>query len=387
MSFSLLSAVKGLVLRFQTIQFTVESTIDLPLQDEVVFSSLSEMGHEQVMFCSDPETGLKAIIAIHNTQLGPSLGGLRMWQYVSDLDALTDALRLSRGMSFKASISGLNLGGGKAVIIGNSRTQKSEILMRRFGRFVHNLNGKYITAEDVGTSTQDMTYIRMETPHVTGIPEISGGSGDPSPVTAYGTLLGIKASLKKLTGNESLSGKKVLVQGTGNVGSHLIEMLVKENASVLVSDIYEEKLKEISNKFPVQVVDTETVYDQDCDIYAPCALGATLNPDTLTRLKCSIIAGAANNQLRHEKTDALIIRRRGILYAPDFVINAGGLINVYTELNGYNKDKAYAQAEGIYTTTLKIFEEAEKRNLTTSETAIQLATERIAQIGRLKSYL
>lgn len=351
-----------------------------------LFGSLVEMEHEQVMFCNDPATGLKAIIGVHNTTLGPALGGTRMWEYASDMDALTDVLRLSRGMSFKAAITGLNLGGGKAVILANPRERKSEAFMRRFGQFVNNLNGKYITAEDVGTTTQYMEYIRMETPHVTGIPVSMGGSGDPSPVTAYGTYLGMKASIKKLTGSDSLAGKSVLVQGVGNVGYYLCELLKKDNANIFVYDIFEDKINRVVKEFGATVVSESEVYTKEVDIYAPCALGATVNETTIPQLNCSIIAGAANNQLKDEVVDANRLKDRGILYAPDFVINAGGLINVYTELEGYNRERAMGKADKIYDTTLDIYAYAEANGITTSVAAMELAKKRINEVGANRLY-
>lgn len=350
-----------------------------------LFGSLAKLGHEQVVFCHDEATGLKAIIGIHNTTLGPALGGTRMWNYATEQEALTDVLRLSRGMTFKASISGLNLGGGKAVIIGDAKTMKTEAFLRRFGKFVNSLGGKYITAEDVNMKTADMEFIAMETKHVTGLPESVGGGGDPSPVTAYGTYLGIKASAKKVFGSDNLSGKKVAVQGVGQVGMHLVEFLIKENAIVYISDISEEKVKSIAGKFSVKAVSHDAIYDLDVDVYAPCALGATLNDETIPRLKCSIIAGAANNQLKDEVKHGYMLIDRSITYAPDFLINAGGLINVYNEfLGNYNRTRVFEQAEGIYTTCLNIFELASKEKINTQEAAIKLAKKRIEEVGRVR---
>jgi len=341
--------------------------------------------HEEVLFCNDNATGLKAIIAIHNTVLGPSLGGCRIWKYNNEQEALTDVLRLSRGMTYKAAITGLNLGGGKSVIMGDAKVIKNEALMRRFGRFVDDLAGKYITAEDVGSNSKDMEYIHMETKHVTGIPESMGGSGDPSPVTAYGTLLGMKASAKERWGNDSLKGKKVGVQGIGNVGEHLVKHLADEGAIISVCDINEERLKEVAKKYKATVVGLDEIYDIDMDIYAPCALGATVNSDTIDRLKCSIIAGSANNQLGDEKVHGEMLMKKGVIYAPDFVINAGGLVNVYTELGGnYNKQRALGIAENIYNATLAIFSISKKENIPTYLAANKLAEKRIEQIGRVK---
>jgi len=342
------------------------------------------MGHEQVLFCNDPSTGLKAIIGIHNTVVGPALGGTRMWAYASEADALTDVLRLSRGMTYKAAISGLNLGGGKAVIIGDSRKIKDEALMRRFGLFVESLGGKYITAEDVGMTTKDMEYIHMETDHVVGIPETLGGGGDPSPVTAYGVYMGMKASAKKLYGGESLSGKKILVQGAGNVGGYLVDHLVKEGANVMIADIYQDNIKKVVDRNPsVTVVDAGDVFAQQMDIYAPCALGATINDDSIARMKCRIIAGAANNQLANEAQHGQMLLEKGIIYAPDFLINAGGLINCYSELEGYNRDRAMDQAENIYDTTMTVLNKSEEEGKPTYQIANQMAEDRINKIAQI----
>lgn len=350
-----------------------------------IFGTLAQLGHEQVVFCHDEATGLRAIIAIHNTILGPALGGTRMWNYSSEQEALTDVLRLSRGMTFKAAISGINLGGGKAVIIGDAKTMKTEAFMRRFGKFVNSLNGKYITAEDVNMKTADMEYIAMETQHVTGLPESMGGGGDPSPVTAFGVYMGMKAAAKKVYGNDSLTGKKIGVQGIGQVGMNLVDYLVKENATVSVTDIYEDRVKEVVKKFKVEAVAQDDIYDLEMDIYAPCALGATLNDLTIPSLKCSIIAGAANNQLKDEVKHGYMLLDRGVTYAPDFLINAGGLMNVYQEhLGSYNRKRVFEQAEKIYTTCLDILNLAGREKISTQEAAIRLAEKRIADIGKIR---
>jgi leucine dehydrogenase len=351
-----------------------------------IFKMMSDMEHEQLVFCNDPATGLKAIIAIHNTVLGPAMGGTRMWNYATEEEAVLDALRLSRGMTFKSAIAGLNIGGGKAVIIGDARKIKSEAMMRRFGRFVDSLGGRYWTAEDVNMSTRDMEYIHMETDYVTGIPENMGGSGDPSPVTAYGVYMGMKASAKKVYGIESLEKKKILVQGAGHVGSYLIDHLVKENAEVMVSDIFEDKLQQITKKYPqIQIVDPEKVYEHEMDIYAPCALGATLNSDTIPKLKCAIVAGGANNQLDEEIPHCRELQEQGILYAPDFLINSGGIANVYSEQQGnYNRERVYAQTERIFEVTLDVIHHAETTGITTHEAALELALKRIESMGKVK---
>jgi leucine dehydrogenase len=345
---------------------------------------MERMGHEQIVFCNDPATGLKAIIGIHNTVLGPALGGTRMWAYTSESEALTDVLRLSRGMTYKAAISGLNLGGGKAVIIGDSRTLKNEALMRRFGSFVDSLGGKYITAEDVGMTTKDMEYIHMETDHVVGIPESLGGGGDPSPVTAYGVYMGMKASANKAYGTDALKGKRILVQGAGNVGGYLVDLLVKDGAKVMIADIFPNKIKLVTDRNKgVEVVDPNDIAALDMDIYAPCALGATLNDQTIPQLKCQIVAGAANNQLAEEGKHGKMLVDRGIIYAPDFLINAGGLINCYSELEGYNRDRALQQAEHIYDTTMTVLDAAQSTGKPTYQIANEMAEARIESIASI----
>jgi leucine dehydrogenase len=352
-----------------------------------VFDHMQQMGHEQLVFCHDPHSGLNAIIGIHNTTLGPALGGTRLWNYNSHEEAIIDALRLSRGMTFKAAISGLNLGGGKAVIIADPK-QKSEALWRRYGKFVNSLNGKYITAEDVNTSARDMEYIALETSHVTGVPEYMGGSGDPSPFTAYGVFVGMKASAKKMWGNDNLSGKKVLVQGVGHVGQYLVGHLVQEGAKVYITDINQEKIKETVEKFhTVEVVDGAGIFDMDIDIYAPCALGATVNSESIAKMKCAIIAGAANNQLADENTHGAELIKKGILYAPDFLINAGGLINVAAELDGYNRERVMGNVEKIYDRTLDIYHLSETEKIHTQAAAIRIAEKRLHDIANVKARL
>lgn len=354
-------------------------------ETNAVIQAMQSGGHEQVVHFYDKSTGLRAIVAIHNTWLGPALGGTRMWAYENEGEALTDVLRLSRGMTYKAAITGLNLGGGKAVIIGDARTQKSEALMRRFGKFVNGLGGRYITAEDVNISTRDIEYIAMETDYVTGLPESLGGGGDPSPVTAYGVFLGMKASAKQVYGGDTLGGRKVLVQGVGKVGQSLVDYLVEDGATVQVYDINPENIRAVIAKHAaVKVADPATMFDLDIDIYAPCALGATVNTESLKHLRCTIIAGSANNQLADETVHAAMCAEKGILYAPDFLINAGGLINVSTELEGYNRNTAMRKTEHIYDATLNVFRIAREENITTHEAAQRLAERRIEEVGRIK---
>lgn len=363
----------------------VKKLEDSTLIQNPVIAQMVLNNHEQVVFCNDNDTGLKAIIAIHNTVLGPSMGGTRMWAYNNEIEALTDVLRLSRGMTYKSAVAGLNLGGGKAVIIGDAKTQKNEALMRRFGKFVNSLSGKYITAEDVGVNTKDMEYIKMETDFVSGLPENMGGSGDPSPVTAYGVYLSMKASAKEKWGSDSLNGKKVVVQGIGHVGENLVKYLSKENANVFIYDINQERLKAIANETKATVItNADALYDLEMDIYAPCALGATVNTNTLGRLKCAIICGAANNQLADEDVHGKLVMEKGILYAPDFVVNAGGIINVYYELEGYNRERSMTHAEKIYDTTTAIFKMSREQQIPTYKAANRIAEKRIADIAKVK---
>ncbi len=342
-----------------------------------VFGQISFDNHEQIVFCNDKDTGLKAIIGIHNTVLGPALGGTRMWKYNNEWEALNDVLRLSRGMTFKSAVSGLDLGGGKAVIIGDSKKDKTPEMIAKFGQFVNSLSGKYITAEDVGTTTADMDLIRDNTPHVTGISESRGGSGNPSPVTAFGVYMGMKAAAKYKLGSEKLEGVKVLVQGTGHVGETLIDYLTKEGAIVYITDINQDRLQEVKSKYDVQIYTGADVYTADVDIYSPCALGATVNDEALSKLKAKVIAGAANNQLAVEGIHGKLLKDKGIAYAPDFLINAGGIINVYGEIVGYGKEEAFRRTENIFNTTLDIFKYADEKNITTHQAALQVAQNRI----------
>ncbi len=355
------------------------------LQNNPVFGQFSFDSHEQVVFCNDEDTGLKAIIGIHNTVLGPALGGTRMWAYKSEWHALNDVLRLSRGMTYKSAITGLNLGGGKAVIIGDANTQKNEKLMKKFGTYIHSLSGKYITAEDVGMETSDMDTIREVTPYVTGISKSKGGSGNPSPVTAYGVYMGMKAACKYKFGTDSLDGKKILVQGVGHVGEALVKYITEEGAKVIIKDINELRLDEISKKYNTRVALGEDIHNLDLDIYSPCALGSTINDLTIHQINAKIIAGAANNQLEDESKHGRILKEKGIAYAPDFLINAGGIINVYAELEGYTKEESIKKTENIYHTTLEIFKLAEKESISTHQAAFTIAQNRIDRCKKDKN--
>ena len=359
----------------------------MPLQKttDSIFSQIEALGHKKIVFCSDPDTGLQAIIAIHDTTLGPALGGTRMWAYKSETDALYDVLRLSKAMTYKASITGLNLGGGKAVIIGDPRRDKSEALMRKFGRFIKNQNGEFITAEDMGTTMKDMEYIRMETQHVTGLPETIGGSGDPTPVAAQGVFMGIKAAVKELYGNDNLAGKSVIVQGIGHVGENLVKLLRDEKAKVYVSDINEERLSQVAKKYGAEAISNNSIFDIDADIYSPCAMGATINAQSIKKLKCAIIAGSANNQLEDEQEHGQMLADKGILFAPDYVINAGGLINCYSELMGFSKKRTLQMTENIYDATRNVLKLSKAENISTIEAANKIAEKRIADIKKVKS--
>jgi leucine dehydrogenase len=351
-----------------------------------LFEELKTMGHERVLICSNPEVGLQAIIAVHSTVLGPGLGGTRMYPYKSFDDAMLDVLRLSRGMTYKAAAAGLNLGGGKAVIIGDPKQDKSEALFRSFGRYVGSLNGLYITAEDVGTDMEDMELILTETRWVTGVSPAHGGSGDPSPVTAYGVLQGMKAAARWQWDDPSLAGKSVAIQGLGSVGYHLASYLHEEGAKIFGADVDSEAAQKTADDFGVELVPTDDILGVDCDILAPCALGAILNDESIPKLRAKIIAGAANNQLHQEERHGRELDRLGILYAPDFVINAGGLINVYNELSGhYNQERALRMTRSIFLNLTRVFEIAQRDGIPTSEAADRVAEERIAKIKALGS--
>lgn len=343
--------------------------------DKAVLDYMDLKKHEKVVFCSDQDTKLKAIIAIHNTNLGPALGGTRMWHYDNISDATKDVLRLSRGMTYKAAITGLNLGGGKAVIMGSSK-YKSDEMMRSFGKFVESLQGEYITAEDVGMTTYDMELIYEETNHVVGKPIKLGGSGDPSPVTAYGVLMGMKGSAHYKWGSSKLKNKKILVQGAGNVGRNLIKLLKEEGAEIWVNEINQEKLNSITNQFDVKIIN-EKIFEADVDIYAPCALGGTLNDVTIPMLKCAIVAGGANNQLAQEYIHDKLLIKHKILYAPDFLINAGGLINVYSELKGFSQEAVRVKTEKIFDTTIEILKKSEVENISSQKAALKIGKDRV----------
>src|SRR5215207_10287238 len=348
-----------------------------------VFEKLAEYRYEQLVFCHDKATGLRAIIAIHDTTLGPALGGCRMYPYASEDEAVVDALRLARGMTYKAAASGLNLGGGKSVIVGDPERDKSEELFRSFGRYIETLGGRYITAEDVGTSTEDMEYIRIESSHVVGVDVTHGGSGDPSPFTALGVVHGMRACAEEVFGSPSLEGRTVAVQGLGHVGYHLCELLDDEGANLIVCDLHEEVVERAVREFGAKPVEPDEILSIPCDVLAPCALGAVVNDESLPRFRCSIIAGSANNVLL-EARHGEALAERGILYAPDYVINAGGLINVADELEGYNKTRATKRVARIYDSMKKIIAISKRDGVPTNVAADTLALERIDAISSIE---
>jgi leucine dehydrogenase len=348
-----------------------------------VFEKLAEYRYEQLVFCHDKATGLRAIIAIHDTTLGPALGGCRMYPYPTEEEAMVDVLRLARGMTYKAAASGLNLGGGKSVIIGDPQTDKSEALFRSFGRYIETLGGRYIVAEDVGTSTEDANYIRVETSHVVGVDVTRGGSGDPSPLTALGVLQGMRACTEEVFGTTSLEGRTVAVQGVGHVGCHLCRLLHEEGASLMVTDVNEAAVERVVRELGAKAVDLDEILTIPCDIFAPCALGAVLNDATIPGLRCSIVAGSANNVLAesHHGED---LSERGILFAPDYVINAGGLINVADELEGYNERRAIKRVRRIEDSIRRIIAIAKRDGVPTNVAADTLALERIGAISSME---
>ncbi|KAA3646847.1 MAG: Glu/Leu/Phe/Val dehydrogenase [Proteobacteria bacterium] len=348
-----------------------------------IFETIDKTEHEEVVFCHNKDVGLKAIIAIHNTVLGPALGGLRMWPYKTEQEAVKDVLRLSRGMTYKASVSGLNLGGGKAIIIGDPKTDKSEGLFRAFGRFINSLGGRYITAEDVGIDVNDMEYVFQETQNVVGVHQVHGGSGDPSPFTAYGTYQGIKASLEKRYGNQNIGDYSYAVQGVGHVGMELVKLLHKDGAKIFVTDINEQAVQQCVDEMGCEAVALDDIYDVAANVYSPCALGGTINDDTIDRLGFDIVCGSANNQLEEDRHGDEL-EAKGIVYAPDYAVNAGGLMNVSIELEGYNRERALRMTRNIYYNIKRIFDIADRDGISTWKAADRMAEERIEKMGRVK---
>ncbi len=348
-----------------------------------IFEKLRDSNHEQVMFLREPVSGLKAVIAIHDTTLGPAIGGVRMWKYEGEENAVEDALKLSRAMTFKAAGAGLNFGGGQTVVLGDPRKDKSEALFRALGRFIDSFGGRYIAAEGVGTTYEDMDYIRMETRYVVGIPSSRGGSGDPSPMCAYGVVRGLEACQAFRTGSDDLSGLRVAVQGVGKVGSIIVKMLIERGAKVTIADVDEQAIRRISESFDVKVFSPEEIFDVDCDVFCPCALGGIINDSTIKRLKCSIVAGAANNQLEESRHGDLL-HELGILYAPDYIINAGGLINVTDEIYGYDEKRALRKTAAIRDVLYRILVSSREEGIPTYKAADKFAMQRIEKVGRVR---
>ncbi len=348
-----------------------------------IIDYMNRYDYEQLVFCCDTRVGLSAIIAIHDTTLGPALGGARMWPYQSEEEAILDALRLGRAMTYKSSAAGLNLGGGKTVIIGDPNKDKSPGLFRSLGKFIESLNGRYITTEDVGTTVGDMQYIRTETTHVTGLPLAWGSSGDPSPLTGFGVYQGMKACAREVFGSDSLRDRTVAIQGVGKVGSHLAGHLREEGAKIIATDVNEEAARRAKQEFGATVVKPDEIYDVECDILSPCALGGVLNDETIPRLKCQIVAGGANNQLAEDEHGDLL-QKRGILYAPDYIVNAGGVINISVELTGYNAGQARAQTAEIYHTMERVIALAKAEQISTAKVADRIAEENIEQARKSK---
>jgi leucine dehydrogenase len=344
-----------------------------------MFEMMSELGHEQLVACYDKSSGYRGIIAIHDTTLGPALGGTRFWNYASEDEAIVDVLRLARGMTYKNAVAGLNLGGGKAVIFGDNRTTRREMIFRAHGRFVESLGGRYITAEDVGTSTADMDFVHMETDYVAGLEQ---KSGDPSPVTARGVFRAIQASARVKWGDESVAGRTVIVQGLGNVGQFLCRELQAAGAKLIVTDIDKKRLDRAASEFGATPVAPDAIYAQKGDIFAPCALGGIICDETIPQLTVEIVAGGANNQLL-EQRHGDELEARGILYAPDYVANAGGVINVYGEVAGWTRDRALRKADEIFDTTLGVFEIAREQGIPTYVAADRLAVRRIAAVAEM----
>lgn len=342
-------------------------------------------GYEEVYRATDERVGLKAFVAVHDTTLGPALGGCRMWHYSRDEDAVTDALRLAKGMTYKSAVARTGLGGGKAVIVGDPKTEKTEALFRAMGRFVHTLAGRYTTAEDVGTNEADMLVLREVTPYVSGLPRIKGGSGDPSPFTALGCFVGLLGAAEEAFGTDDLNGKTVAIQGVGNVGYHLGKHLVEAGAKLYVTDVNEQRLKETAAELGATIVDPREIYAVDCDIFSPNALGAVINDRTIKQLKCKVVAGGANNQLAEDRHGEALLER-GIVYAPDFVINAGGIINVSVEFmpGGYDEEASLKRVNNIRVAMKDIFATAKSQGIPTNEAAIVLA-EKIVAEGRRKA--
>ena len=355
---------------------------------ESIFGYMEKYDYENLLLCQDKALNFKAIIAIHDTTLGPATGGCRMWQYDSELDAIEDALRLSRGMTYKYAAAGVNLGGGKAVIIGDPKRKDREPVFRALGKFINRLGGKYITGEDVGTTLNDMEYIRMETEHVVTLPTYLGGAGDIAPMTAFGTIRSMQACCNRVYGSTSLEGKRIAIQGLGAVGHNVVGQLHDLGAKMVVADIDPDKVDAMVEKYGVETVDPEAIYDADCDLFCPCALGAIINDNTLTRLRCKIICGSANNQLKEEHHGNLL-EKNGFVYAPDYITNAGGTIYDTDRLGvgGVSHERGKEKVSRIYDNMVQVFEIADRDQIPTYLAADRMAEERMTEIAKVKKYV
>jgi glutamate dehydrogenase/leucine dehydrogenase len=347
-----------------------------------VTGAMSSGGHEQVVFVADRPSGLRAVVAIHSTALGPSLGGVRFWKYASEADAVADVLRLSEAMTYKAAVAGLHQGGGKAVVLlDHADAPHTDAMLHALGRAIDELGGRYLAAEDVGATPSDMEALARVTPWATGVGESSGGSGDPSPVTAFGVVQAIRAAVHQLEGDADLTGRSVAIQGAGHVGAHLARMLVDAGARVTVADVRPERAAAVAGAVPtVEVAASDEVLELECDVVAPCALGAVLTLDRVPRMRCRVVCGAANNQLASDDVEDLL-RARGVLYVPDFVANAGGIINIAEEFTGYSRERAMARTASIFDTVSRVFEAADARGVSPGRAAVLLARERVAHGG------
>ncbi|MEO8366188.1 MAG: Glu/Leu/Phe/Val dehydrogenase dimerization domain-containing protein [Pseudoxanthomonas sp.] len=348
----------------------------------MIFETLDTSGHEQVVFCNNKDAGLKAIIAIHSTVIGPALGGVRMRAYPDTADAVTDALRLSRTMTYKNALAGLNVGGGKAVLIGDPGKDKTEALFRALGRYVDSLGGRYITAEDMGTDVNDMEHVYRETEYVVGVHQVHGGSGDPAPFTAYGALQGLMATLNNKFGNEEIGKYSFAVQGLGHIGMEFVKLLKERGAKLFVADLNPALVERAVEEYGAEAVKPDEIYDLPVDVFSPCAFEYAINGETLPRLKAKVICGTANNQMSH--ATGIEAAKRGILYAPDYAVNAGGVMNVSLEIDGYNRERAMRLMRNIYHNVGKIFELSEREGIAPQYAADRIAEARIASIGKLK---
>jgi leucine dehydrogenase len=354
---------------------------------ESILGYMEQYDYENVFICQDKALNFKAIIALHDTTLGPATGGCRMWQYENEMDAIEDALRLAKGMTYKYAAAGVNLGGGKAVIIGDPKRTDREPLFRALGKFINRLGGTYITGEDVGTTLRDMEYIRMETEYVVTLPTYLGGAGDIAPMTAFGTIRAMEACCKRVYGSDSLEGKRVSVQGLGAVGHNIVGQLYERGAVMVITDIDAEKVNAMVATYGTETVDPEAIYDVDCDVFCPCALGAIINDNTLGRLRCKIICGCANNQLKEERHGDLL-EKKGFVYAPDYITNAGGTIydTDRLEVGNVSHERGKEKVSRIYQNMERVFEIAYRDKIPTYLAADRMAEERIREIAKVKKY-